>query len=142
MSGLIRWLTVSIVCLAMRGVKRSLVGGSAVALVSVGAALAAQPRLHGGYVYRSRSCVVIVKSWHPRQLLFDISGYYNNENPQPVPIGKRGFFSYKGPAMHGDGQTATIHLKGRFVSTDEAKGRWRAPCGSGHFDAKYNPSIS
>jgi hypothetical protein len=44
--------------------------------------------------------------------------------------------------MNDYGKTATIHLKGRFVSTDEAKGRWRAPCGSGRFDAKYDPNIT
>jgi hypothetical protein len=58
----------------MRGMIGGLIGGCVVALVSVGMALAAQPRLRGGYVYRGRGCVVIVKSWHKGQLLFDISG--------------------------------------------------------------------
>ncbi len=126
----------------MRGIKRALVGGSAIALVSAGAALATQPRLHGGYVYRSHHCTVIVKSWKTGQLLFDINGYFNNLNPHPVPIGRDGSFSYTGPAMNDYRRTATIHLKGRFVSRDEAKGTYKAPCGSGSFDARYNKNIS
>lgn len=122
--------------------KRALVGGLTAALVSAGAVLAAQPRLFGGYVYRGHHCVVIVKSWKKGQLLFDISGYYNNLNPHPVPIRKDGSFSYNGPARNDYGRTATIRLKGQFVTRDEAKGRWRAPCGSGRFDARYNPHIS
>jgi len=122
--------------------RRASIAGPAVALVSAGAVLAAQPRLFGGYVYRSHRCVVIVKSWKRGQLLFDISGYYNNLNPRPVPIRKDGSFSYTGPARNGYGRRATIHLRGRFVSRDEARGTWRAPCGSGRFDARYDKYIT
>lgn len=104
-------------------------------------ALAAQPHAPGHYFDRHRTIELLLPNKRHQLIAFVCFGkggnHYNNS--KTVAVKRDGSFSYHGPAVFtGNGRTAHLTLKGRFVTSRKAVGTYTAPCArSRHFTARY-----
>jgi len=105
-------------------------------------ALAAHPHGNANYIDQHRPALTLWMQTKTQMVVFVCykpGDHWDNVNR--IKVNPNGSFSYNGPASDVTGKKARLKLSGRFVTKNEATGRWTAPCATNHhFTAIYAPA--